>query len=138
MPGPVPKRPEERRRRNKESQPEVATVTPISTEAPRADANWHPRAKALYESLVRSGQAQFYEPSDWEMAAVACEMLSRQLEGDKPNANMFAVVMSIMTSLLATEGDRRRARLILEHAEDAEAPPAVALMAKYRKAASAS
>jgi len=135
MPGPIPKRPEERRRRNKDSQPEIATVTSIVADAPSSDENWHPRARALYESLAKSGQAQFYEPSDWEMAAVACEMLSRQLNGEKLNANAVAVIMSIMSSLLATEGDRRRARLILEHEENTEAPPAVALMAKYRKAA---
>jgi len=135
--GPIPKRPSERRRRNKESIPQVVEIprAPDAELAPPADDSWHPRAKALYDSLMMSGQAVFYEPSDREMAGVACELLSRQLNGDKLNANAIAVVMNMMSCLLATEGDRRRARLILEHSDAAEEPPAVALMAKYRKAA---
>lgn len=134
--GPVPKRPDERRRRNRESVPDVVRLPRGDRPEPGvADPDWHPRVRALYGSLVRSGQAEFYEPSDFEMAAVACEVLSRELERDKLNANALAVVLGVMSSLLATEGDRRRARLILERADVEEDPPSVALMDRYRKAA---
>jgi len=135
--GPVPKRPEQRRRRNKESVPEVAVIPRAldMAAAPLAGEDWHATAKLVYESLLKSGQAVFYEPSDYAIAFTVCEILSRQLDGEKLNANAIAVVMSVLGSLLATEGDRRRARLILEHGDAQEAPASVALMAKYRKAA---
>lgn len=139
--GPVPKRPEQRRRRNKpkegESAPEVVTI-PRSSEAvapaPAKD-EWHPLASELYESLKLSGQSQFYEPSDWALARVACELLSRQLSVEKINANLITATMSILSDLLVSEGDRRRARLILERGEEPGEAPAVAIMAKYRRAA---
>ena len=43
---------------------------------PAADRRWHNRARNWYGSLAKSAQAQYYEPSDWQLAMVAAEMLS--------------------------------------------------------------
>lgn len=139
--GPAPKRPEQRRRRNKPAegdlQPQVVTI-PRSDEAPApasADERWHPLARDLYESLKDSGQSQFYEPSDWAFARVTCDLLSRQLFAEKMNGNLIGTVMSALDRLLVAEADRRRARMILERGDEPEESPSVAIMAKYRKAA---
>jgi len=69
-------------------------------------------AKRFWEALRRSGQAQFYEESDWaaaELLVVAIDSFVR-----KPSAMLLASINSGMSSLLVTEGDRRRARLELE------------------------
>jgi hypothetical protein len=139
--GPAPKRPDQRRRRNKPKDGDLETqvvTIPRSSEAvgpPPALEGWHPLARDLYESLSSSGQSQFYEPSDWAFARVTCELLSRQMESEKLNANMIAAVMSALDRLLVAEADRRRARLILEHPEEVQEPASVAIMAKYRRAA---
>jgi len=117
--GPIPKRSEERRRRNKDDGPEL-TQAPAGApedlpELPDPDPNWHEIAVDWYLSLRESGQAAFYEPSDWAMARYAAELMSRGLSSDRPpNGQYVAALNSVMTSLLTTEGDRRRARMELE------------------------
>lgn len=93
--GPVPKRTEERRRRNAPEGPsstydglEVeADIDPDSDEAkrarglpiPEADENWHDIAKMAYESLQYSRQSVYMEASDWAQAYLLCESISRDL-----------------------------------------------------------
>ena len=133
--GPVPKRSEQRRRRNKESKPDkvAAPITPI--DAPPEKRAWHPVAKDWYRSLQESGQAQFYEPSDWQAARLVAEELSQYLRAKKRSAMMFAQLWSAMTDLLTTEGARRRVKIEVErgapedNGEDAE----IASLDEYRR-----
>lgn len=132
MPGPVPKRAAERRRRNLDGRVDSAPPLVAAVEQPPADKDWHAVALAWYESLATSGQAQFYEPSDWATAYYVAEAMSRNLSAGKFSAMLFASVMSAMTELLTTEGARRRARLEIERGE-AEVPASVSAMDEYRK-----
>lgn len=137
MPGPVPKRSEERRRRNKPAGAELtkAKSTSSSFDWPNPDADWHPLAVDTYMGLRNSGMAQFYEPSDIAVARYVCEAMSRNLKAEgRLSAQLFASVMSALTNLGATEGDRRRLRIELDRSEP-EASPSVALMEEYRRAA---
>lgn len=122
--GPIPKRNAERltkdtKRRNQEAP--SATANPVP--APRANPEWHPIARAWYNSLAASGMAQFYEPSDWAMAIVGAETVSRELEekylganpGDGPiyghapmNPQSLNALLKLSGVLGMTEGDRRR------------------------------
>ncbi|WP_245876964.1 hypothetical protein [Streptomyces uncialis] len=101
---------------------------------PDPDPLWHPIAADWYLSLRESGQAAFYEPSDWAMARYAAELMSRGLCSDRPpNGQYVAALNSVMASLLATEGDRRRARIELERKPTArQAPASVTAIADYR------
>lgn len=115
--GPVPKRSTERRRRNK---PEGIPITSApaavaAVECPPADKDWHPIAHDWYESLAVSGQAQFYEPSDWAAAELVVIAIDTFVK--KPSAMMLASIQSAMSNLLVTEGDRRRLRLELERVD---------------------
>lgn len=132
--GPVPKRSTERRRRNKEAAPEVVTVDASPTAAPPPDPRWHAIAGDWYASLVDSGQAQFFEPSDWQAARYVAEVMSRNLRQKKFSSVLFAAVWSAMSDLLTTEAARRRVRMEIERNKpDDQEPAAVVAIASYRK-----
>ena len=167
--GPPPKRSEARRRRNKPADGmevmkvnldevlvgEVEIPAPPMKRAVDEDGNemwdeetgeelwdyeWHPIALNLYHSLTRSGQALFYEPSDWHTAMAMCEALSREFnpkpivvtseDGDSHiqwakgpvNGAVLGQVNKMLAALMATEGDRRRLRIELDRrkAQDAK------------------
>lgn len=124
MPGPVPKRSEHRRRRNKpESGPEVISIAPAGPEvaAPEPSEDWHPYVRDWYLSLQDSGQAAYYEASDWQMARIAAQFLSDEMTSGRPvRATMVAEWSSLAGSLLCTEGDRRRMRLELQRGGKAD------------------
>lgn len=138
--GPVPKRTTERRRRNQGESVTTAPSGAVATQRPAADSTWHPIAREWYESLAKSGQSQFYEPSDWQYARIVAELISRGLEGDRLNGQLFSTIDSMMASLLTTEGDRRRVRVELEKPDaaraEAERKAKVARLADYRAKAS--
>lgn len=133
--GPVPKRSSERRRRNKES--EVETVEPLTekVEQPAGDPKWHPIALEWYESLATSGQAQFYEPSDWIFAKYVAEAMSRNLRAPKTKFSsvLFASVLSGMSDLLTTEAARRRVRMEIERGGSEGTPAGVTAISDYKK-----
>jgi hypothetical protein len=131
--GPVPKRSNERRRRNKESKVETATPLLAQVDGPPAEERWHPIARDWYESLMTSGQAQFYEPSDWQAARYVADAMSRNLRQKKFSSVLFASVFSAMSDLLTTEAARRRVRMEIERGSGEPAEPAgVTAIADYR------
>lgn len=170
-PGPVPKRSEERRRRNTPAAgaPEKLDISkvegaddpdslpflikqPIVIPEPVTDADtsldddgkpttgWHPIALELWESFKRSGQAIYWEPSDWAIAKLACESISRDLKpqfvGVTAASEMAAseaiyeriplkggslsAYLKLFGQLMLTEGERRRLALELQRPRAAE------------------
>lgn len=113
MASPIPKRSTERRRRNAVPGLEFAPASSADYKPPAASRDWHPAARRWFRDLRASGQSRFYEPSDWSVAWLLAERMSRLLFDDAPNAAGWAAVDSGMSRLLATEGDRRRLRLEL-------------------------
>lgn len=132
--GPVPKRSTERRRRNKESEPEVVELAAPTAAVPEADERWHPIALDWYRSLLDSGQATFFEPSDWQAARFVAEIMSKNLRQKKFSSVLFAAVWAAMNDLLTTEASRRRVRMEIERAKTGnERPAGVTAIADYRK-----
>lgn len=135
--GPVPKRSSERAgHRTRAERPDVVRAAePVK--APPARRGWHPQARAWYRSLARSGQSRYFEPSDWELARLAAELLSRQLRSDRPSAELLKVVYSAMSALGTTEADRRRMRIEVERpqlgAEDEARRAAVTVLEEFRR-----
>jgi hypothetical protein len=136
--GPIPKRSEERRRRNKEEGAQLVQAPSGPPEdlpdVPEPDGHWHPIAADWFVSLRESGQAAFYQASDWATARYAAELMHRGLSSDRPpNGQYVAALNSLMSSLLTTEGDRRRARIELERKPAVQSVPAsVTAIADYR------
>lgn len=135
--GPVPKRSSARRRVNKESVPDTVEVAG-RVSMPKANSRWHPVAKGWYLSLAESGQSRFFEPSDWQAARYAAEVMSRALR-DKPfSATLFRATWVAMADLMTTEAQRRRLRLEVDRQlagapAAAEPPPGVTALDDYRR-----
>ena len=147
--GPIPKRTEERRRRNKPEVPVESVPITGPVQIPPADPKWHPTARLIYESLPTSGQAKFYEPSDWSTAYLLAESLSRDLkpqsigitdEGKVIHAYVplkgasLAAYLKGFAALGVTEGDRRRMGIEIDRKPLKSVPAGVTVMDEYRDA----
>ena len=139
--GPIGKRSEERMGHRSKEEKDSITKAPSGApmdlpDLPDADPLWHPIAADWYLSLRESGQAAFYQPSDWAVARYVAELMSRGLSSDRaPNGQYVAALNSAMASLLTTEGDRRRARMELERKKPAQLGDAnVTALDDYRSA----
>ncbi len=145
--GPIPKPAASRRRRNKDAptsrspagQPAASSTPPTAPPArprlQRPNHLWHPVAKDWFEALADSGQARFYEPSDWAVGRFVAEAMSRCLRAERTSAQMVATVLSGASDLMSTESSRRRLRIELTRPEDDENQPAlmpVAALDEYR------
>ncbi|WP_405159848.1 hypothetical protein OG203_25730 [Nocardia sp. NBC_01499] len=131
----MPKRSDQRRRRNKTEITKGAAG--MSADVPQADEQWHPIARRIWDALTRSGQSVYYEASDWAFAYSLMDDLSAYKANSKRSAQMLQTIYSAFERLLITEGDRRRARLELErdNSDHEEASAQIAIMERYRKAA---
>lgn len=113
-PGPIPKRSEERIRRNKGE--EITRIEAVgSVECPNLDIdNAHPIVQSMWDSLEQSAQSIYYEPSDWEFARYTMHFANQLLHSSRPSAQMLQVVNAAFADLLVSEGSRRRVRLEVE------------------------
>lgn len=116
--GPIPKRSDQRRRRNKPDVPVDQVAADGVVRGPDLKGAHTAVAKRWWEALRRSGQAQFFEPSDW--AAAELVVLAIDEFAKKPSAMMLQSINSMMSSLLVTEGDRRRMRLELQRPDEGD------------------
>lgn len=119
--GPVPKRSEERIRRNK---PDV-DITKIeavgSVEQPELGfPDPHPVIADLWNSLGKSAQSEYYEPSDWQYARFILHFADGLIKNSRPSGQMLQTITSAMSDLLVSEGSRRRVRMEIERAKSAE------------------
>jgi len=123
MPGPVGKRSDQkgRRKQAKDDGPEDIPVTEVPRLNVRVDAPplgfvTHDLAMEWYDSLSRSAQALYFEPSDWQAARIVAMELGRMLNAGKPSGQLFAALWSATGDLLSTEGQRRRLRFEIDRA----------------------
>ncbi|MCM8552333.1 hypothetical protein NDF60_18630 [Streptomyces sp. STCH 565 A] len=140
--GPIGKRSEERMGHRSKEEKDSITKAPSGPPEdlpglPDPSPAWDPIATDWYLSLRESGQAAFYQPSDWAVARYAAELMSRVLDCSErgPNGQLVAALNSVMSSLLTTEGDRRRARMELERKKPSSQTDAdVTMLDDYRSA----
>ncbi|MEH0417803.1 phage terminase small subunit [Streptomyces sp. B21-083] len=136
--GPIGKRSEERMGHRSKEEKDTVTKAPSGApvdvpDLPDADPLWHPIASDWYLSLRESGQAAFYQPSDWAVARYAADLMSKVLLSERgPNGQLVAALNSVMSSLLTTEGDRRRARMELERKPASPKLASVSPLDSYR------
>jgi hypothetical protein len=126
--GPPPKRTDQRRRRNKpEAENRAGGVKAgdaIPAEAP-APGDWAYGITQWYESLGKSGQAVWYSAADWASAWLMAETMNAELAAEGAmKAATVANWLKLNASLLATEGDRRRAAIELQLPPEADDSPA--------------
>lgn len=145
MPGPIPRRESDLARpRERKGKDQVAVTKGQSrpVKIPRADPEWHPIAKMLWDGLKASGQSDFYEQSDWAFAYSLCEDLSLYKkplvnrdgeEYHKRSGQMLQTIYSAMERLLVTEGDRRRVRIELHEPEQDDEDASVTAITDAKK-----
>ena len=139
MPGPIPKRSDQRRRENKpEINIEKGVAGAVGVEIPDPNPAWLPPTLRWYESLAESGQSHWYEPSDWAQAWILAELLDRELLKDKASSMMIAAWMTGASELMTTEGSRRRLRIELAKGSqiDEDHESAVADLLSFRQSKS--
>jgi hypothetical protein len=116
MPGPIPKRSEERTRRNKTNESGIAVkkgeATPISW--PHPAKHWDKSVKDLYQGMKKSGMAQFYQQAEVQWAWLACDELNEYRQRGGGAMKLQAVLSMFSQGLGITEGDRRRMQIELE------------------------
>lgn len=141
---PMPKREAELARPRSRKGGDTPTVTKGTlkpVKIPNADRSWHPIARRFWDSLKTSGQADFYQDSDWAFAYSLCDDLSFykkplvNRDGEeyvKRSPEMLKAIYTGMERLLVTEGDRRRVRIELHDPEPEQDDAAVLAIADYR------
>lgn len=121
---------------------DITKGTRYAVTIPDEDPEWHEIAKMLWRALQTSGQADFYQDSDWIFAYSLMEDLTRYKEVQfdregrpyfKRSGQMLQTIYSAMERLLVTEGDRRRVRIELTEPESGEDKEADELMDEYQE-----
>jgi hypothetical protein len=133
--GPLPKRSNERmghRTKAELAGTDVVKIPAPAVEQPPADQEWHPIAREWYESLAESGQAMFFEPSDWAAARYVAWVMTKNITSPRFNAQLFGGVWAAMNDLMTTEGSRRRLRLELERSTADTGAAEASILAEYR------
>lgn len=115
--GPVPKRSEDRKRRNKTPGGSVKACGAARVNVPRGNSDWAAVAKRLYKGLRDSGQSRFFEPSDWAFAYFMMDEITRYTECGRQNGQVLSSLLSGLSSLLVTEGERRRVGMELTRSD---------------------
>lgn len=105
---------------------------------PDPDPEWHPIAARWFTSLGESGQSAFYQASDWMLAYVTAESMSREFfTGEPITGSSLTAYMKAMAALMVSEGERRRVGVELSRPEpEPEAESNVTSLADFKARAS--
>lgn len=137
--GPIPKRDDERVRRNTPEVP-TTTVTAIGAVAiPELDlerlgcTEVHPLVVDIYDGLKESAQRRFFEPSDWQHARLTMYVLNDMLVTDGIGAMKLQAINGMLSDLLVTEGDRRRVRMEIDRKPSTQTASVTSIADHYRQ-----
>jgi hypothetical protein len=105
---------------------DAAELTPVTRgksrrkgiPVPEANPDWLPQARSWYNSLGLSGQAEFYEASDWATAVIAAQSYDIYLR--TRNATVLANFVKLSERLGATHADRKKAGIELSDPDPAD------------------
>ena len=124
--GPIPKRDDERVRRNVPENPTetiqvIGTVEPPELGDVSYEGETHPIIEEMYQAMKESAAVKFFEPTDWQFARLTMLTLNQELIAAKQlgkpiGAMKLTAITTMLSALLLTEGDRRRVRLEIERA----------------------
>lgn len=116
-PGPLPKDPDQRIRRNKTGEDGLPYETfNMEGEVTVPEAYFvHPYVNDIWKSLKTSINRKFYEPVDWAYAKLTLLLLDKTLEdGKMPGPTMLMTLDGMMSKMLANPADRRRLKIEAE------------------------
>ena len=116
-PGPVPKRDEDRIRRNKTSDDGMKTTKyDLDGEVKIPNAYFfNSYVNDIWLAIKESVNVKFFEPTDWAYAKFTLKMIDDQVGQEdkfKPlTANMVMALDAMLSKLMLTEADRRKLRI---------------------------
>jgi len=113
-PGPIPKRDDERVRRNKTGEDGLETQSFNMDEKVKIPSKKfiHPTVEGLWKAIKTSVNVMYYEPSDWWYAILTLELWDDILSaGKRPGAMELSALDSMLQRMLITEADRRRVKI---------------------------
>ncbi len=120
--GPVPKRADQRRRRNASAIP-VDSVAGAAAEAPELGFDVDPVVADWYAALADGPEARYYTPAMWQRARIVAKMLHGVVQAGRPSSQMYAALQQDMKSLLVDAGELRRLGIEVQAAEPAGERP---------------
>lgn len=100
---------------------------------PREKTDWHADAKRWFKSLKTSGQADFFQDSDWALAVFLCDEITYYRSGSRRSPEMLKTILSGMEKLMTSETDRLKARVELTEPKDDEKSAELIAIEDYRK-----
>lgn len=118
MPGPVPKRSDQRRRRNAPSIA-ITKVDGAAASQPDLGLEVSPIVEDWYGALALGPEAQFYTPAMWQRARIVAKVLDGVLTSGRPSSQMYAALQGDMKSLLVDAGELRRLGIEVQAADTA-------------------
>lgn len=125
MPGPVPKRESQRRRRNTPaSQPNGVEHVGGASRQPELGYDAHFLVIDMWVALDGSPESKFFSAPDWQRARTELWYLNELLQsGRTPGSQAWAAVQSALTSLLVSPAEKRRVGIELDaaHVDEDEA-----------------
>jgi len=138
--GPIPRRKESLRGHRAKAEIDAVTSAPsgVATDCqmsvPKENKHWNATARRLWRAAKVSGQARFYEATDWAMLYWYMDLITELMNSPKRTAGKIQVIQAGLSDLLFTEGDRRRAGLELSRPSSQELQSAgVEELDKWRK-----
>lgn len=115
MPGPLPKDPEDRVRRNKTNENGLGDeIIEMEGEVkpPSGVKFLEPEVQAMWDALKKSVNTKFYEPTDWAYAVMTLKLWDNTLlKKEVPSAMLLTALDAMLGKMLMTEGDRRRLKI---------------------------
>lgn len=106
--GPVPKRSDQRRRRNIPTGPPVEQVGGAAIEVPPLGIPVSDVVAEWYAALADGPEARYYTPAMWQRARIVAQMLDGVLTSSRPSAQMYTALQQDMKALLVDAGELRR------------------------------
>lgn len=123
--GPLPKRSDEPHARNGGMDAPgkdgfIHTISPAGNNVtiPEPDPDWHYIARYVWDAMLESGANRYYESTDWAVLFSICDDISYYKRTGKRSGQMLATINGMLTSLLLTEGDRRRVGIELQKTDE--------------------
>lgn len=101
--------------------------------APEPNPEWCEVAAGLWGAAQTSGQADFYQNTDWWTLYFACDQITYLYDQGRRSPEFLKGILAMLSSLLFTEADRRKAHIELTDHEDHE-DAAVLVVAEYASA----
>jgi hypothetical protein len=86
---------------------------------PDPNPEWCHAAEMMWNAMVESGGAVYFESSDYAVLYLACDQIDHLYgQGGRRSPEYLRVIMATLGSLLATEGDRRKLHIELEKTDE--------------------